>query len=105
MSSALNVIKLSLKLNARFYLATDDQSPESVRYIKENGCVLLNDLLTPEERRDFGPGLLITDIQGVVEQALLARGGYFWGHILSSFVGGIVNMRASHADRRTTTAD
>ena len=88
----------------RFYLATDD--PESVEYVKENACVLLDDLLTPEDRSKFGPGLLITDIQGVVEQEFLARAGYFWGHVLSSFVGSIINRRAAlGADSRTSLAD
>jgi hypothetical protein len=43
---------------------------------------------------------------GLVEQALLARASYFYAHAISSFAGGVINMRgAAGLDPLTTTVD
>ena len=64
------------------------------------------DLITIEDRRRFGWPLLITDVLGVVEQDLLARGGFFYAHALSSVAGGVLNIRAANgADPRTARID
>jgi hypothetical protein len=68
--------------------------------------VLVTDLLTMEDRRTFGWPLMLTDILGQVEQVMLARAHYFYGHAMSSYVGGIINMRAERGlDPRTAFID
>ena len=66
----------------------------------------LDDLLTTDDRRAFGWPLLLTDVRGVLEQALLARSAYFYANAKSSVSGGVVNMRAAHgADPRMVFMD
>jgi hypothetical protein len=87
----------------RFYIATDERDPEAVEMIRKKGGVFLSDLLTMEDRREFGWPLLLTDMCGVLEQSVLAHSAYFYGHGLSSFAGAIINKRAAlGADRRTS---
>lgn len=72
----------------------------------DHGAILVSDLLTIEDRRDFGWPLVLTDILGLVEQALLAHADYFYAHALSSYAGGTVNMRAvAGLDPRTAVID
>jgi hypothetical protein len=78
-----------------FYIATDARDPDEVRIVADAGAVFLWDLLTMEDRRAFGWPLMFTDVRAVVEQAVLAHGGFFYGHAMSSFAGVIVNMRAA----------
>ncbi|EGO23366.1 hypothetical protein SERLADRAFT_469217 [Serpula lacrymans var. lacrymans S7.9] len=90
----------------RFYIATDERDPGNVAYMKDHGVVLVSDLLTIEDRRNFGWPLMMTDVLGIVEQATLARGAYFYAHALSSVAGGVVNIRAARgADPRTAKID
>jgi hypothetical protein len=84
-------------------LATDERSEEGITYLKEHGVVLFNDLITYDERREFGWGLLFSDVIAVVEQRskgefrlyfpqltlfsylVIGHGaGYFYGHVMSS---------------------
>ncbi|KIJ17149.1 hypothetical protein PAXINDRAFT_167928, partial [Paxillus involutus ATCC 200175] len=84
------------------YIATDERDPGNLAYLREHGAVRATDLITIEDRRRFGWPLLLTDVLGVVEQDLLARGGFFYAHALSSVAGGVVNIRAANgADPRT----
>jgi hypothetical protein len=88
--------------NDRFYVATDERDPEAVEMIRREGGVFLSDLLTMEDRREFGWPLMLTDVRGVLEQSVLAHSAYFYGHLMSSFSGAIVNKRAAlGADWRT----
>lgn len=49
---------------------------------------------------------MLTDVRALVEQALLARAGFVYGHGRSSFAGGMVNMRArAGKDVRTVDLD
>lgn len=87
----------------RFYLATDERNAGALDYFTKNGAVLIHDLLTKEDRREFGWPLFLTDVLSLVEQAVLARAAYFVGHAMSSVSGGIVNLRAANGvDPRTT---
>ncbi|EUC66783.1 O-FucT domain protein [Rhizoctonia solani AG-3 Rhs1AP] len=89
-----------------FYLATDERSKDGLEYIRKNGGVLISDLLTLEDRQDFGWGIMITDVLAIIEQTVLSRSAYFYAHMMSSVAGGIVNMRAARgADRRTMLLD
>jgi hypothetical protein len=89
-------------LNAPFYIATDEQDPQAVEIIRKAGGVLLLDLLTMEDRREYGWPLLLKDVRAVVEQGVLKHSAYFYGAYMSSFSGTIVNNRAAQgADRRT----
>ncbi|KAF9228706.1 hypothetical protein BS17DRAFT_772382 [Gyrodon lividus] len=88
------------------YIATDERDPGNLAYLREHGAVRASDLITIEDRRRFGWPLLLTDVLGIVEQDLLARGGFFYAHALSSVAGGVVNIRAANgADPRTAQID
>ena len=85
-----------------FFIATDERDPNALSTFAGAGALFMSDLLTREDRRGFGWPMLITDVIAVVEQQMLVRGSFFYGHCLSSFAGAIVNMRAGHgADSRT----
>jgi hypothetical protein len=49
--------------------------------------VLVLDLLTIEDRRAFGWPLMLTDVLGLVEQALLAQSSFFYANAFSSYAG------------------
>ncbi|KAH7913487.1 hypothetical protein BJ138DRAFT_1111446 [Hygrophoropsis aurantiaca] len=90
----------------KFYIGTDERLPENLDYLRSHGAVLMSDLLTIEDRRRFGWQLMLTDIGGLVEQAMLARGAYFYGHAMSSVAGGVLNIHAARgADQRTALLD
>jgi hypothetical protein len=92
--------------NSRFFLATDERDPDNLDYLSEQGAILTSDLLTIEDRRAFGWPIMVTDVLGLVEQAILAQASYFYGHVISSFAGGTINMRgAAGLDPRTTEID
>ncbi|KAG8903163.1 hypothetical protein FRB99_003664 [Tulasnella sp. 403] len=92
--------------NDPFFLATDEREPQSLKYIKENGGVLIGDLLTVEDRQQFGWPIMLTDVLALVEQAVMSKGHYFYAHAMSSVAGGAVNMRAARGvDPRTTRID
>jgi len=77
-----------------------------VEYLQNTSAVLINDLLTIEDRRTIGWPLLFTDILGIIEQSLAMESAFFYGHALSSFAGGVLNMRAARgADPRTILID
>jgi hypothetical protein len=86
----------------KFFVATDERTPEGLKVIRDAGAVLMMDLLTMEDRRDFGWPLIITDVMALVEQAVLFHSAFFYGHAMSSLAGVITNMRAARgADPRT----
>lgn len=75
-------------------------------YLTDNGAVLIYDLLTMEDRHQFGWPLMLTDVLALVEQATLARAAYFYAHAMSSVAGGVINLRAARgADPRTALVD
>ncbi len=89
-----------------FFVATDERDPDARGKIAAAGAVFMSDLLTMEDRREFGWPLMITDLMAFVEQQLLVRSSFFYGHCMSSFSGVIVNMRAGRgADPRTMLLD
>jgi hypothetical protein len=88
--------------NDRFLVATDEKDREALEVIRREGGVFLLDLLTIEDRREFGWPLLLTDVRAILEQSMLAHSAYFCGHLMSSVSGAIMNKRAVlGADRRT----
>jgi hypothetical protein len=72
-------------------------------YLADHGAVLIYDLLSIEDRRQFGWPLIFTDVLGLLEQATLARAAYFYAHAMSSVAGGVINMRAARGADPTTT--
>lgn len=95
-----------LTLSFRFYLATDERSPEGLKYLRSHGAVLTHDLLLPEDRRLVGWPLLQTDVLALVEQSVMAQAAFFYAHALSSVAGGVVNMRGARGlDPRLTRID
>jgi len=89
-----------------FFVATDERDPDALRKIAAGGAVFIFDLLMMEDRRAFGWPLMITDVMAIVEQQLLVRSGFFYGHGLSSFAGAVLNMRAARGvDPRTALLD
>lgn len=90
----------------KFYIATDESDPEKLHYFSENGAIMIHDIVTFEDRHEFGWGFLFSDIIGLVEQATLSRASYFYGTAMSSFTGGVFNMRAVlGAEEITALAD
>ena len=90
----------------RFFIATDERSPDALEVISDAGGVFLTELLDLEDRRAFGWSLMLTDVRALVEQSLLAHSAYFYGHKLSSYAGRVANLRAARgADYRTTLTD
>lgn len=97
--------------------------------MRDHSIKLFEDLVTEEDRREFGWPLLYSDVIALVEQnskhssiyflffasghfdspPLLVIGqgaGYFYAHALSSVAGGILNIRAATgADPRTSLLD
>ena len=68
--------------------------------------MLVLDLLTIEDRRVFGWPLMLSDVLGLVEQALLAQSSFFYANAFSSYAGGVINLRAAGGlDPRTTVID
>lgn len=60
-------------------MATDETDPVKRSIITASGGVFIHDLLTHEDRQNFGPMLMLTDVIALVEQALLAHSSYFYG--------------------------
>jgi hypothetical protein len=78
------------------YIATDETDPAALDYLRNNSVILFQDITTIHDRREFGWPLMYTDVVALVEQAVMGIGaGYFYGHALSSVVGGVINMRAN----------
>ncbi|KAG8844180.1 hypothetical protein FRB96_003249 [Tulasnella sp. 330] len=89
-----------------FFLATDERSPEGLKFMRESGALFIGDLITAKDRREFGWGIMVTDVLALVEQSVLATSYYFYAHAMSSVAGGAVNLRAVRgADPRTTLID
>jgi hypothetical protein len=90
----------------RFYVATDERDLDALRVISDAGGVFLTELLEMEDRRTFGWPLMLTDVRALVDQLVLAHSAYFYGHMISSYAGRVVNMRAARgADPRTVLLD
>lgn len=94
----------------RFYVATDERNDTVLQEFRSQGAILMDDLLTISDRRMNGPeiswALMITDFRGLVEQVVLSRAAYFYGHTMSSVVGGVMNLRGKRGvDPRTTDVD
>ncbi|KAG9314347.1 hypothetical protein JVU11DRAFT_5139 [Chiua virens] len=90
----------------KFFIATDESDPEKLAYFSKNGAIMFRDLVTIEDRHEFGWGILFSDIIGLVEQVTLAHASYFYGSAMSSFTGGVFNMRAAlGAEEMTGLAD
>ncbi|KZV59839.1 hypothetical protein PENSPDRAFT_594814 [Peniophora sp. CONT] len=92
--------------NDPFYVATDERDPDALKLFREQGAILLPDLLSMTDRRLFGWPIMLTDVRAIVEQELLSHSAFFTGTHISSVSGGILNMRAAHgADRRSIAMD
>lgn len=105
----------------RWYLATDERSPEALDYARSKGAVTISDLLLAPQsvsstacemsgetslRRIEGWPLLFTDVLALVEQSVMARAGLFWAQWRSSVAGGVVNLRGVRGmDVRTIIMD
>ncbi|KIJ61486.1 hypothetical protein HYDPIDRAFT_96607 [Hydnomerulius pinastri MD-312] len=92
--------------NDKYYIATDERDPKNLEYLREQGAVLITDLLTNEDRREFGWSIMLTDVLALLEQATLSHAAYFYAHSLNSVAGGVMNLRAgAGADPRTALLD
>lgn len=90
----------------KYYIATDERDPGNLAYLREQGAILISDLLTFEDRREFGWAIMLTDVLALLEQSLLSHAAYFYAHAFSSVAGGVMNLRASMgADPRTAKLD
>ena len=91
---------------ARYYIATDERDPDNLTYLREQGAVLISDLLTKEDHREYGWPILVTDVLALVEQSIMSRAAYFYAHAFSSVAGGVMNLRGGLGkDPRTAMLD
>lgn len=92
--------------SCRYYIATDERDPENLKYLREQGAVLITDLLTKEDHRELGWPILLTDVLALLEQSIMSRAAYFYAHAFSSVAGGVMNLRAGLGmDPRTAALD
>jgi len=91
----------------RIFIATDERNRTALEYIKEQGALFFEDLVTVNDRREFGWPIMFSDVVALVEQGVLGIGAsYFYAHALSSVPGGVLNLRAiSGMDPRTAIVD
>ncbi|KAG8893480.1 hypothetical protein FRB99_001917, partial [Tulasnella sp. 403] len=89
--------------NDPFFLVIDERSTENLEYLRRHGAILIQDLLTVDDRRQFGWPIMLTDVLVLVEQVVLSKGHYLYTSSLDSLARGAINLRGSRgADRRTT---
>ncbi|KAK0444573.1 uncharacterized protein EV420DRAFT_1622752 [Desarmillaria tabescens] len=90
-----------------FYVATDERDTTVLEGFRREGAVFMDDLLTVEDRRgELSWPLMLTDFRGLVEQLVLSRAAFFYGHAMSSVAGGVMNLRAMRGmDPRTADVD
>ncbi|KAK0454088.1 uncharacterized protein EV420DRAFT_1749629 [Desarmillaria tabescens] len=90
-----------------FYVATDERNKKVLEEFRKEGAVFMDDLLTISDRRnELSWALMFTDFRGLVEQIVLSRAAFFYGHALSSVAGGVMNLRAlGGMDPRTADVD
>lgn len=74
---------------------TDERSKEGLDYLRLHGGVLLQDLLTHEDRQAFGWPVIYTDVVAMVEKSLAAHADFFMGQLYSSVSGGVIYQRAT----------
>ncbi|KAN0086013.1 hypothetical protein V8E55_007147 [Tylopilus felleus] len=90
----------------KYYIATDERDPDNLTYLREQGAVLISDLLTKEDHREYGWPILVTDVLALVEQSIMSRAAYFYAHAFSSVAGGVMNLRGGLGkDPRTAMLD
>ncbi|PBK61615.1 hypothetical protein ARMSODRAFT_990619 [Armillaria solidipes] len=91
----------------RFYVATDERDTTILEAFRNDGAVFMDDLLTTGDRRgELSWALMLTDFRGLVEQIVLSRAAFFYGHAMSSVAGGVMNLRALRGmDPRTADVD
>lgn len=92
----------------RWFLATDERDPKALQYAREQNATLIHEILAdmPGINRLFGWPVLYTDVLALVEQNVMARAAFFFGHSRSSVVGGVVNLRGVRGmDPRTLVVD
>lgn len=93
-------------LDDPFFLATDDRSPDGLKYIRDHGGIVIGDLITDEDRQHFGWPIFMPDVLALVEHAVLVRSYYFYGQALNGVVGHVVNARTARgADERSYFVD
>ncbi|KAF8126161.1 hypothetical protein EV363DRAFT_1174586 [Boletus edulis] len=94
------------KPNDKYYIATDERDPNNLQYLRDQRAVLITDLLTQEDHREYGWPILLTDVLALVEQSIMSRAAYFYAHALSSVAGGVMNLRGNLGkDPRTAYLD
>lgn len=94
-------------MNTGFYVATDERDRKVLEGFRDEGAVFMDDLLTiPDRRGELSWALMLTDFRGLVEQVVLSRAAFFYGHAMSSVAGGVMNLRAMRGmDPRTADVD
>jgi hypothetical protein len=85
-----------------FYLDTDGQSPEALKYSCSQGALHIDDLLVPENQQLFGWPLLLMDDIALIDQAVLVYADFLYATGLNSLTRGVITMCAAQgADPRT----
>jgi hypothetical protein len=60
--------KFLLTVVISIYIATDERGPEELNFLRTRGIRLFEDLVTEDDRREFGWPLLYSDVIALVEQ-------------------------------------
>lgn len=77
----------------RWFLATDETDPEALAMFRYAGALLIEDLLTGQDRAALGWRAFFGDTLAIVSQGVLARSNFFIGSYMSSTTGGAINSR------------
>ena len=56
-----------------FYILTNERDPKVLNVLRKGGALLIDDLLTKEDKRELGPSVHFMDFIGVLEVCLAAR--------------------------------
>ncbi|KAF8343061.1 uncharacterized protein EI90DRAFT_3031227 [Cantharellus anzutake] len=90
----------------KFFVLTDERSPEVLEQMRKEGAVTIQDLIREEDRRLLGWPMLFDDAVAQVEQLIASYSVFFYGHPTSSLAGDVVNLRAARGfDLRTSVFD
>ncbi|GJJ13806.1 hypothetical protein Clacol_008063 [Clathrus columnatus] len=79
--------------NVPYFIATDERNKDNLEYMRQDGGITIHDLLTIEDRREADWPLFFTDVLGIVEQRVAASSMFFYGQLMSSLAGGVLNIR------------
>ena len=64
-----------------FYVGTDERNETELDYLRSQKGILLEDILNTNDRDELGPMVLYTDVVAILDQLIMSRSAYFYGHV------------------------